>query len=141
LALCCALSLPAVATDWSESAEALAVEGEAVAAQSEWVDDGPIVGRPREEPLPFVRDGDGWAALDGWMRGDPLLRHWVLFRFDLDADRHLTPSEAAMARRGFYQIADVNRSDRITSEEFVAGWLVVREELRDFYAVDIIRPA
>lgn len=139
LALGCAASLPAIASDMSERAYVFADDGAAIVADSEWVDEAPA-----EEPIVheapdrfgmFRYAGGGWAELDGWMRGDPILRHWVLFRFDLDADGYLAPDEAAMARRAFYEMADANRSDRITSEEFVTGWSAVRQELRGFYAV------
>lgn len=138
LALGGALSLPAIANDWSDSADAFAADGAAVLAEAQWTDDSPLgessAGEAPDRFGMFRYAGGGWAELDGWMRGDPTLRHWVLFRFDLDADGNLAPDEAEMARRAFYELADTNQSDRITSEEFVAGWSAVRQELRGFYA-------
>ncbi|MFC3713693.1 hypothetical protein ACFOMD_14030 [Sphingoaurantiacus capsulatus] len=139
LALGGALSLPAIANDWTEQAETLADDGFALAGSDEWGEEPRLAAPDRFGQ--FRYDGSGWAELDGWMRGDPTLRHWVLFRFDLDADGQLTADEAAMARRGFYELADANRSDRITSEEFVSGWMAVRQELQGFYGDAIIRPA
>ncbi len=141
LALGAVAALPAIANEESFRLDEMAAGWEGTPAQSEWVDEpgGEALeyDRAARAPIGISRVGDGWPALDGWMRGDPTLRHWVMHRFDLDADGWLTIDEALMARRAFYQIADTNRSDRITSEEFVAGWSTVRQELRSFYAVGL----
>lgn len=148
-ALMGAVALPAIAEEQSYRLDVMTEGWATAAAETPWRDakleaeslDGDL---PADEAMPpasiapspgFSYAGDGWPLLDGWMRGDPTLRHWVMHRFDLDADGWLTVDEAAMARRGFYAIADGNRSDRITSEEFVAGWSVVRRELQSFYAI------
>lgn len=137
--LAAAAALPAVASDQSYRLDLMTQDWAQTDNQSMWVDEPapaePIYGHPLDAApaLRFAYTGGGWGALDGWMRGDPTLRHWVMFRFDLDADGALTPSEATAARRAFYEIADLNRSDRITSEEFVTGWMAAREELRGFY--------
>lgn len=141
LALGAAAALPAIASEESYRLDEMAADWQATPAQTEWVDEpvaeDPDLDRAARAPIGVSRVGDGWPALDGWMRGDPTLRHWVMHRFDLDADGWLTTDEALMARRAFYQIADSNHSDRITSEEFVAGWSTVRQELRSFYAVGL----
>lgn len=140
-ALAGALALPAIASDDINRFEEMTMRWEATPGQSRWVEPAvlePIYAEPIEAVAPgAARAGDGWAALDGWMRGDPTLRHWVMHRFDLNADGWLAGDEAMAARRAFYRIADTNRSDLITSEEFVAGWSSVRQELRSFYAVDL----
>lgn len=141
LALGAVAALPAIANEESFRLDEMAADWQATPAQTEWVDE-PVAedtdfDRAARAPIGFSYAGDGWPALDGWMRGDPTLRHWVMHRFDLDADGWLATDEALMARRAFYQIADSNHSDRITSEEFVAGWSTVRQELRSFYAVDL----
>ena len=141
LALGVAAALPAIANEEGFRRDEMVAQWEAMPTQSTWVDEPTAEDRSYEraspQPAAFSRAGDGWAALDGWMRGDPTLRYWVMHRFDLDADGWLAGDEAMMARRAFYQIADTNRSDLITSEEFVAGWSLVRQELRSFYAVDL----
>jgi len=140
-ALMSAVALPAIAEEENFRLDAMADQWAETGAQTIWRDE-PVEAQPIAEPLTdqtagFSYAGDGWPMLDGWMRGDPTLRHWVMHRFDLNADGWLSGDEAAMARRGFYAIADANRSDRITSEEFVAGWSVVRRDLQSFYAIGI----
>ena len=136
LSLGCALAAPAVAVGWHDDIDEFADGWTTEGPQSEWsMAERPLDGRLAVPPAD--RAGDGWMLLDGWMRGDPLLRHWVLHRFDLDGDAWLTASEAEAAQRTFYQIADANGSGRITSEEFVDGWAQVRQELRGFYALDV----
>ena len=114
---------PAVAVGWS----------------ADWLEDapGPVEGSLVEPQPGGERYGEGWQRLDGWMRGDPLLRHWVTHRFDLDGDSWLSDEEGAMARRSFYAVADANDSGVISPDEFVAGWSSVRRELRRFYALDV----
>jgi len=117
------LGTPAVAVGWS----------------ADWLDDAPGASSDIvAEPQPGIdRVGPGWERVDGWMRGEPLLRHWVLHRFDLDGDGWLSDEEGAMARRAFYAVADGNRSGVINRDEFVHGWTTVRHELRRFYALDV----
>lgn len=139
LALGAIAALPAIAGEESFRRDEMVSDWQATPAPSEW-SDGPTFDdgydeREARAPIGFSYAGDGWSSLDGWMRGDPTLRHWVMHRFDLDADGWLTTEEALMARRTFYRIADANRSDRITSEEFVTGWSTVRRELQSFYAI------
>lgn len=148
-ALMGAVALPAIAEEQSYRLDVMTEGWATAAAETSWregsleaesLDDDLLVDEaiPRAATAPspgFSYAGDGWPLLDGWMRGDPTLRHWVMHRFDLDADGWLTVDEAAMARRGFYAIADTNLSDRITSAEFVTGWSVVRRELQSFYAI------
>jgi hypothetical protein len=130
------LTVPAVATDWKNELDAVAREA-APAAPTEWREGdwlagtGPGVADPIRA---FEHRGPGWVTLDGWMRGDPTLRSWVLLRFDADGDEALSTSEAAMARRTFYTLADTNRSGIITSEEFLNGWGTVRVALLGPYA-------
>ena len=130
LSLAGLLAVPAIATDWNADLDDLARRwARPDAPQSEWRDepDLPYLEGSLTEPVrAFAYAGEGWATLDGWMRGDPLLRHWVLNRFDLNGDTWLSVSEAATARRAFYSLADANRSGVITSEEFVSGWGMVR---------------
>lgn len=136
LSLGCTLAVPAVAASLEEDIERLAHGWASAGPQSEWRH---YVDRPLDGRLAVpgaYREGDGWLVLDGWMRGDPLLRHWVLHRFDIDGDGWLTSLEGEAARRAFYELADGNDSGRITSEEFVDGWTQVRQELRSFYALD-----
>jgi hypothetical protein len=130
LSLACLLAVPAIATDWDAGLDDLARRWDRPdGPQSEWLDVPDAVypeGRLNEPIAPFGYAGDGWATLDGWMRRDPLLRQWVLHRFDLNGDTWLSVPEATMARRAFYALADANRSGIITSEEFVYGWSTVR---------------
>ena len=140
LLLASGITAPAVATNWNDDLVQVMRHWTPSAPQSEWRPD-----RGREEadagydPAvvdPFVsheRRGVGWAMLDGWMRGDPVLRQWVLSRFDANRDTWLSEGEAAAARRTFYAMADTNGSGRITSEEFVLGWVQARDELRRAY--------
>lgn len=136
-------ALPAIAGGQSFRLDIMADRWAATAAQSPWTEPSAAPVRALDRVVAatpgFAYDGEGWSSLDGWMRGDPTLRHWVLHRFDLDADGRLSPDEGGMARRGFYAIADVNRSDRITREEFVAGWSEIRRELQSFYAIGVDR--
>ena len=105
LSLACLLTVPAIATDWNGELDDLAQRWDQPdGPQSEWRDapyapdlDGSVIDPVRA----FAYAGDGWATLDGWMRGDPLLRQWVLHRFDLNGDSWLSAPEAAMARRAF----------------------------------------
>ena len=130
LSVACLLAVPAIATDWNAKVDDLAGHWDQPdGPQSEWREhpDAPYLeGRLIEPVRAFAYAGDGWATLDGWMRGDPLLRHWVLHRFDLNGDTWLSVSEAAMARHAFYSLADANRSGIVTSDEFVSGWSTVR---------------
>lgn len=136
--LCSVLTVPAVATDWNTEIDALAnAAAPAEAPQSEWREGQwlPGTGARVADPIrAFEHRGPGWVTLDGWMRGDPTLRSWVLLRFDTNGDEALSTSEAAMARRTFYTLADTNRSGVITSEEFLNGWGTVRVALLGPYA-------
>lgn len=135
----CAVTVPAVATDWKAELDDLAREASAPAGpQSEWREGEwlPGTGARLVDPIrPFAYRGSGWAMLDGWMRGDPLLRQWVLRGFDADGDEVLTAAEASVARHAFYSLADANRSGIITTEEFVNGWRTARDGLLGPYAV------
>ena len=144
LSFACLLTVPAIATDWNADLDDLARRWDrSDGPQSEWRDDGDapyadaqyVEGRPNESVAAFSYAGDGWATLDGWMRGDPLLRQWVVHRFDLNGDTWLSVAEATMARRAFYALADANRSGIITSEEFVNGWGTVRGAVFGAYAL------
>lgn len=138
LSLGCVLTAPSVATGWNDL-ESMARRWAPAAPQSEW--GSAEAGSHRYDLVEtrpgFSYFGDGWPVLDGWMRGDPLLRHWVLHRFDLNGDTWLSEPEARTARRTFYAMADGNGSGRMTSEEFVTGWMRVRQELHGFYALDV----
>jgi hypothetical protein len=132
LSLGCALAAPAVAAGLDDQLNWLVGHRAPAAMQSEWQ---PV--EPVRQPGPWmtaVRRGEGWASLDGWMRGDPVLRAWVVFRFDADADGWLSADEAEAARTAFYAMADLNGSGRMTSEEFVVGWAKARAELDSLYA-------
>ena len=142
LSLACALSMPAIATNWGAEIDGLANRWAAPnAPQSQWrsgADETSLAGGGvhRLDPIrAFTYAGSGWSTLDGWMRGDPLLRQWVLHRFDADGDGMLSINEAAMARQVFYTLADSNRSGIITSEEFLNGWGTVRAAIFDPYAL------
>lgn len=129
-----ALTVPAVATDWNAGLDDFARDA---SPQSEWRDGEWVSGTGEAfvDPIrAFEYRGAGWVTLDGWMRGDPTLRQWVLLRFDADGDAALDVPEAAMARRAFYTLADGNRSGVITSEEFMNGWGTVRVALLGPYA-------
>ena len=136
--LASALTVPAIATDWDSELDRLAREAQtSTAPQSEWREGEWVSGTgPRIiDPIAaFEYRGAGWTMLDGWMRGDPTLRSWVLLRFDADGDEALSLPEAGMARRVFYTLADTNRSGVITSEEFMTGWGTVRVALLGPYA-------
>ena len=133
----CGLALPAVATGWNAELDDLASRWAADAPQSSWREDGPpIAARGHVDPIrAFAYAGRGWSTLDGWMKGDLLLRQWIAHRFDLDADGALSVEEAAMARRSFYLLADASRSGIITREEFLTGWGTVRAAIFDPYAL------
>lgn len=137
LTLAATFALPAVAGEEPSRFDTPAPQWTAVPLQSPWRDAPVTDDRSDERPAlrPLRIAGEGWAALDGWMRGDPMLRHWVMYRFDLDADGGLAADEAALARRAFYAVADANRSGVISREEFVSGWSSARRELRSVYAV------
>jgi hypothetical protein len=129
-----ALTVPAVATDWNADLEDLTRDA---APQSEWREGEWVAGTGPGYVDPiraFEHRGAGWATLDGWMRGDPTLRSWVLLRFDADGDDALSVPEAGMARRAFYTLADANRSGVITSAEFIDGWGTIRVALLGPYA-------
>lgn len=137
LAFGCAVAAPAVALDWNSELLELAHRWPTAAPQSEWQSD---TATPLDEhwdgnEAGLSRQGAGWAMLDGWMRGDQLLRRWVVYRFDQNGDAWLSVAEAQAARQAFYSMADANGSGRITSEEFVVGWKEARRELRDSYAL------
>lgn len=119
---CMLAGAPVIAVGWDES----------------WLDQAPQpIERAAESSPADGRMDAGWHRLDGWMRGDPMLRHWVLNRFDLDGDALLSDQEAAMARRGFYVMADANRSGIINPDEFVSGWVRARQDLRRYYGFDV----
>ena len=106
LPLACLLAVPAIATDWNAGLDDLARRWDRPdGPQSEWRDEPAspnLEGLPIEPARAFAYAGDGWATLDGWMRGDPLLRQWLLHRFDLDGDSRQSVSEAASGRRAGY---------------------------------------
>lgn len=129
LSLGCALAAPAVATDWNADLEHIATDA---GSQSPWRAADQI---PLQPVMSVERRGEGWSQLDGWMRGDPVLRQWVIGRFDSNRDTWLSDAEASDARRTFYSMADLNRSGRLTSEEFVSGWAVAKGELLNLYAL------
>jgi len=142
LLLASGITAPAVAANWNDDLARVMRHWTPPAPQSAWRPDGiPDQTEAGYDPAlidPFVsheRRGAGWALLDGWMRGDPVLRQWVLSRFDANGDTWLSEDEAEVARRTFYSMADTNGSGRITSEEFVLGWAQARDELRRTYAV------
>lgn len=129
-----AVAVPAVATDWNAGLDDFVRDA---SPQSEWRDGEWVSGTGEAfvDPIrAFEYRGAGWVTLDGWMRGDPTLRQWVLLRFDADGDAALDVPEAAMARRAFYMLADGNRSGVITSDEFMNGWGTVRVALLGPYA-------
>ena len=138
LALGCVLTVPAVATDLDTHLDDLARRyAEPSGPLSTWQDGQWLRGQAPSQVDPiraFEYEGEGWATLDGWMRGDPLLRQWVLLRFDADRDEALSAPEAATARHTFYALADANRSGIITSDEFVNGWGTVRVAVLGPYA-------
>lgn len=81
----------------------------------------------------FGYAGTGWRVLEPEIGVDPLLRDWVMLRFDANGSGRLGRDEARAANAAFWALADRDGDGTASDEEWNAARELAEEELRSAY--------
>ena len=85
--------------------------------------------------------GSGWRVLEPELAFDPLLRDWVMLRFDANGNGRLGRYEARAANESFWALADPNRDGSTSEEEWTAARQAAARELDSAYGPPESPPA
>lgn len=80
--------------------------------------------------------GSGWRLLEPQIAADPLLRDWVMLRFDANGSGRLGRDEARAANAAFWILMDRDGDGAASEEEWTAARQIVSQELRAAYGVE-----
>ena len=81
----------------------------------------------------FGLPGSGWRMLEPELGMNPLLRDWVMLRFDANGNGRLGRHEARAANEAFWALADPNRDGSTSDEEWTAARQAAERELEAEY--------
>lgn len=81
----------------------------------------------------FGYGGSGWRVLEPDIGVDPLLRDWVMLRFDANGSGRLGRDEARAANDAFWALADRDGDGSASDEEWNAARDVAAQELQSAY--------
>ena len=84
--------------------------------------------------------GSGWRVLEPDIGVDPLLRDWVMLRFDANGSGRLGRDEARAANDAFWALADRDGDGSASDEEWGAARDVAAQELQSAYGVEAVAP-
>lgn len=84
----------------------------------------------------FGYAGSGWRVLEPAIALDPLLRDWVMLRFDANGSGRLGRDEARAANAAFWSLTDRDGDGSASEEEWNAARAIAAGEVRAAYGVE-----